>query len=799
MDGPNHLEGQAASNNPKTPRHKRRKKKNNHSEQRRNDGTPSSPGTPNRKMPATTTPARKQAPLPTVEETTPRRGQQSNSTSPPNTEPTVRVRMDITRAPTTDQMLLEDLRQQNLLHDPDRTERTVFGSTTDPPAHAARYTSRFRVTPDTNNETALTLLAEEFFQTLWAADPTIKIWPWRSQTRRAPRTRNTNGALSFRMAQDYLDQLWPKRKQDPYFLYFSVFMSGSKPEQELLTSEPIQEFIDSHNSLLFRKEIQAPKTKTIGWGLYSTPSTDGNRLAKYFRDHHRMEIACRWRPILKSVERNGRTEYETGDENDRTFAIHFECAEEYQHHVRHLLQRTYPVSAEVFPLGITMRLVPHIFDCHTVRRKDTANYLVTRQRSFLDGIRSTKLYGVQNYQSPSPLLNNKSLLDLIQDIPNPDNPSRPLFLTVGPTNQSSSQLVVHYFQQYEQTASEIGTDMFAFLRSIIISDNATGDINRQILRALERFFTTDTIQLARNKVWDPLSKRMLGLEDIQMDDLTMGKGAFPEHQHPTGPPSHLRSRITLTNTPTMEQNHIENIIHRQEDDSIGTFRTNTSTHASSTSRPGRTPTESSLSSPSTDSTTFGHFLMQYGIAPDGRNSWASLSKGELEHLATQGAYLPDSARQRIQKVPPQPSDVLEEESPDEDSASAMEGSSPGNSDSASGSQPSNIPEWDKVDSETEQAMADASLEPAETPTEIREFVDRYATSIHNTYARVATQLAQAQIGPLLPPQPRRTPPPDSNPFQLLANDNTDDNETSHVSLHSTSYDHAGRSDAGESQ
>ena len=73
---------------------------------------------------------------------------------------------------------------------------------------------------------------------------------------------------------------------------FGIYLSHSKTTDEITTSPAIQGFKDEFEGLLFKKEIQAPRTRTIGWGVYSTPSTDGNKLQEYFKRQYNLTLSC---------------------------------------------------------------------------------------------------------------------------------------------------------------------------------------------------------------------------------------------------------------------------------------------------------------------------------------------------------------------------------------------------------------------------------------------------------------------------------------------------------------------------
>ena len=563
------------------------------------------------------------------------------------------------------------------------TAASLFSNVNGPPRNAVRYQTRVRITPGSNNEQGLVLLAEELFRALFEADPNTQIWPWRPSVSRRAITKDTTDILSYGTAKIYTDRFYPRpRIKTAYLLYFSFYISGTKTEVELKQSAAIQQFMDEHQGMLFKKEIQAVETKQLGWGLYSTPSTDGDRLTKFFQDRYSIAISCRWRPILYQTMENGKAFPTTGPKEERIYALHFETAEEDQHRARTIIQRTYNLRSTDFPLGCNMRHVPHLHDCLSARKQEAVKYLRTRQGTFLASLKSTKIYGVKDYYRTSPTLAGMNLMDLIMSIPNPHKENSTLFLSTGPGMGSESQIVVHYFEKYETVASEIATDLFPFLLSTSVHEDDNEAV--RVMRAIERFFQSDVISMAEGRYWNPETLRMVGLDELQLDGLLRGEGGFDEHlqSEPLPPSLQTTTQLEIESLPTFEQEHIERLMHQTDVDSIETFRTKETNHThtntaktDSTTHTGShykrkvdeiitpvpttatlNPTATSISTPSMDSNRheFSNFLAQYGVLAKGRRKLEELDVHELLHLKQQNVFLSLELLQKLPKIAPNP-------------------------------------------------------------------------------------------------------------------------------------------------
>ena len=517
-----------------------------------------------------------------------------------------------------------------------------------------------KVIPNMNSEEGLTALAEEFMEAVFTADPTAKIWPWKSSSRREFRTKQTKHSLSYAMARDYLDRLWVRNnerdRQSGFDLYARVNIQHKGDSETFLSHDGFQHFRDRHRGLIFKQDIQAEDTKNLGHGLYSTPSTDCDNLSTYFRAVYNITIACRWRPTLmvSSMSLNGVTYTVGNKDNEKVMAVHFECDAQDQTRAKHLLQEIYSVRAKDFPLGHKMRFVPHIADCQTAMKRQAVMYLISRQRAFLSSLGSVKIYNTQNQYKQQQILGNQNLMEMIRAIPNPNSPDRPLFLTVA-TVPRTTQLVVHYFKQDDEVASDIAANLYPFFRSVLTTGEGL-QIPARVLRKLETFFTMDAIEIGAGKIWDSKSRRIISTEDLHMQDLLFDDDEFSEFMDEVPLPELLKNQSRMEIELPQTEIHVQNLYHNREEDSIGTLRTQTTNTSNLKEPPQNTlvttnNTDSSISSPSTNSTTtFTQYLSQFGVFAADRRGFQELTIDELQHMQSRGAYLPPKSQQRLKEA-----------------------------------------------------------------------------------------------------------------------------------------------------
>ena len=657
---------------PTTPQNKRRQKENqptDYAELQRGQLSPSE-----RKIPAKDT-GRVNSPPPRVRTTFLSTVQEEGT--PTHSNQTRQVTFNSRRSVSTTLLRMDKPVNPVDLNRPvmNRPRRFANSSVPQPPGHAVRLTGSMRITPTMNEEMALAILAEEFFDCLFNADKTTKIWPWQPTGQTGPLSKDHLPPISYAFARKYIDRFYVRpRVEGSFQLWYGVYISlhSEQTISEFLHHESLQTFKRDHNGVMFVKEIQAATTKQIGWGLYSTPSTDGQRIQEFFQEKYNLTVACRWRPILYSEEKDGKSTVTVGDQESKVFALHFEVAQEDQHRARRILQPIYSVDSKEFPLRCHMRLVPHIFDCQTSRKKKGANFLRSRQRSFLSNLDTTRIHGVQNWDKRSPHLGDSHLLEIIQNLTNPKNASHQdprsrsqlLFLGAKPSSIGTSQIDVHYFKQHEEVATEIAAELYAYLRSTMdIDPDDPHALNT--LRALQTYFFPDIIQFSQEKIWDPNTLRIIGMEDLQINALVQGEGGFDEFLDDNPIPDDLKDNIMLENAPTLEQTHIERLLTRQDVDSVGTFRsTATRSHAGAVPVPTPVPTpviqpfpsDLSLSTPTTSTasttrSTFTDFMARYGIHAGDRTSMEELDTDELIHLREHGAYIPIEIRHRLPKMP----------------------------------------------------------------------------------------------------------------------------------------------------
>lgn len=203
------------------------------------------------------------------------------------------------------------------------------------------------------------------------------------------------------------------------------------------------------------------KTTIIGWGLYSTPSTDTECLEEYFKNKHQLDMAICWRKVYFWPA--GQKTPILGD--TPVDAIHFEVAQEDATKVTRLLYKIYSTKKKTFPLHFHMRFVPHVSQTEWAHTLASIEHLRNHQITFIASIQSQKIFNVANPGRKHPSLGDQSLLAMIMNIPHMKHSGCLMFLLAKPVWNSDSQVKVHFFSSASGTA-EIATYLLAFLKSV---------------------------------------------------------------------------------------------------------------------------------------------------------------------------------------------------------------------------------------------------------------------------------------------------------------------------------------------
>jgi hypothetical protein len=116
---------------------------------------------------------------------------------------------------------------------------------------------------------------------------------------------------------------------------------------------------------MWKRQVQAESTKTVGYLLYSTRTLEPeymkatvenivNKDRRTHNKHKKIELGFRWRVIPTGTQ--GKLK-----EEDLVRALHIECATEDYVLAKAILSDLYSATSVDFPGGIKMRLVPDIY------------------------------------------------------------------------------------------------------------------------------------------------------------------------------------------------------------------------------------------------------------------------------------------------------------------------------------------------------------------------------------------------------------------------------------------------------
>ena len=126
---------------------------------------------------------------------------------------------------------------------------------------------------------------------------------------------------------------------------------------------------------LYIRHLQAEQMHTVGWLLYSMSSMDTKILQKELEKELGFPIHARWQMINTGNNKDMR-------EEDKIRAIHLRVDESLQDEAVSILGELYSSSAETFPLGHCMRLIPPVDRMMNPTNISRFEELRHRQRNF---------------------------------------------------------------------------------------------------------------------------------------------------------------------------------------------------------------------------------------------------------------------------------------------------------------------------------------------------------------------------------------------------------------------------------
>jgi hypothetical protein len=454
--------------------------------------------------------------------------------------------------------------QKKVVQNPYNTPRPARPAETEVNTLAIKYraTIKFTMFPSQKTAEALKELAADMLQEMQSIDPTTTILPWWPDADDDPIQDASDFPPNEPKLRRYVDRLRvPEftKGEKTKDVWTSVYYTSNTPPE--VYKQSLKHW--RHDFLL--KDLQCAKSVCVGWAVYSTRNMDNAAIAEYYRQHHNLEIACRWRKVFQPGGKFLEAKMQVN-------ALHFEVATEHQARAKRILYAVYGSnkhSREQFPCGYRLRITPELSQC-TNTQLPCVTALLNRQRKFETMHKTIPHYWQSNtldYKHPELPM---TLRQLLMRSATPTDPTNYTFLGIKST---PSVVNMDYLKTNERRALEISQGIISYAKMYFRHWRTHAEYSTRYDQSMptatldgivESLFPAGEVECNSDLLWDMDKDGITTAQDAYLtaiaddnDDL------FDFTDMEVTPPQHA---------PTEEKDrHMHDLIRGHGADSIGTL------------------------------------------------------------------------------------------------------------------------------------------------------------------------------------------------------------------------------------
>jgi len=255
--------------------------------------------------------------------------------------------------------------------------------------HIHRYTLRFKTIKAKEEEDRHQIIQDtlqKFLDIVLQADPKTIIPPYLELDRSDKTVSDLSNLFtvssidSHYVLKKYFFRLSPR--DEAGVSWCSIILAQSLPFQVFM--KRAQSSLSNHDFSLWPKPSDNENASNVGWLLYSTRAQDEERIAQLFSKAKKENIGIKWKPIRTTAGEHKRKE--SGNPNEKIYALHIECATDRLHKVRKKLSVWYSSQSTEFLDGTKMRLVPTFASVLSSNNKIKLSSCLARQAALAAGL-----------------------------------------------------------------------------------------------------------------------------------------------------------------------------------------------------------------------------------------------------------------------------------------------------------------------------------------------------------------------------------------------------------------------------
>ena len=294
--------------------------------------------------------------------------------------------------------------------------------------------------------------------------------------------------------------------------YPSFYLGHTKKYEIML--EDIKWWLQENKHGWYERQLQSDTTCVIGSLLFSLQAMNADIIRNSIMRKVGAHLGIRWRTI--AMPRGGKIQ-----KKNLVKALHIECDVKDRRRVRRSVNLIYGSEARVFPLGITMHIIPPIHTLMNLEARQKAESLRLRQKQFCLHMKSVRMWEIDGLDvvDPTSLL---TMRERLNSIPSSTSEDIQLFHSVDNSFQEGA-VVLSFHPDREDEARAMVTGFIPYLKykaranaPLVMTPSEELELYS---RRVYKFFTQEAIDRADGATWDPIENTVISPQDEEITNL----------------------------------------------------------------------------------------------------------------------------------------------------------------------------------------------------------------------------------------------------------------------------------------
>jgi hypothetical protein len=326
---------------------------------------------------------------------------------------------------------------------------------------------------------------QEIVDKLRTIDPSILIIPWFDTAESIPMPKNTVPDDQ-RNINKYFARIKPVKQG---MTYGEVQIQHEKKWEDIIYN--MTAWLTEKKHVLYYQYLQCQTTTNLGWLLWSFRKIDTKQLQYEIENIYNIRVNLRYQNIATGKGQSS--------SQNVVRALHVTADQSKAEKVSMLFQKIYSFTANRFPLGISMRFIPHILRVHSDKVPRIIRWR-KRQQTFLDAIENNDKQMVATSWEITLLDYDKegfgTLRKKIMSLNSKEKKGEPLFLSVDTSFFRSNEIIFSFLPRNEQEARSFVANLVPFYYHQY-EESLLQDIfeKEALTRAKETKWNSDTLEV----------------------------------------------------------------------------------------------------------------------------------------------------------------------------------------------------------------------------------------------------------------------------------------------------------------